>query len=449
MSILKAKAPRSREKRLDTMNAWQGSATAVAAELAGEATVQRIRTFSQSSQDDLLYALQLLAGIRNSVTVVHAPRGCAAAGLYFQAREPSGRLIVTNLDERDTIMGADLKLRRAVTALHHRYHPEVVFIVSSPVVAINNDDIQSVVEELHEELELAIVPVYVTGFASRNAVTGYDATLHALLKYLGGPRKAREANNRINLLAVAEHRPDLNEAVRLLSALGVELNVLPDGAGADTFRAATSARCSVPLDQDTEDYLGATGRWLAAVGAALGLEEEARLLHEQESAAARGELAGFSLQGVRVYLGLATATAFGVLELVQEFGGEVVGITVSHLDQLHRKRLEELSARHPDLQIHVADGQPFEEVSILKRLTPDLYLGDSAHLGQLGRLGGAVVSLEDAPILGYRGLVSLAGRISLALRNPSFGAALARTSPPYHDAWYRRSPNWHIKQEVK
>ena len=97
----------------------------------------------------------------------------------------------------------------------------------------------------------------------------------------------------------------------------------------------------------------------------------------------------------------------------------------------------------------MADGQPFEEVSILKRLSPDLYLGDSAHLGQLGRLGGAVVSLEDAPILGYRGLVSLAGRISLALRNPSFGAALARTSPPYHDAWYRRSPNWHIKQEVK
>jgi len=470
MSILKAKAPRSREKRLDTMNAWQGSATAVAAELAGEATVQRIRTFSQSSQDDLLYALQLLAGIRNSVTVVHAPRGCAAAGLYFQAREPSGRLIVTNLDERDTIMGADLKLRRAVTALHHRYHPEVVFIVSSPVVAINNDDIQSVVEELHEELELAIVPVYVTGFASRNAVTGYDATLHALLKYLGGPRKAREANNRVNLLAVAEHRPDLSEAVRLLSALGVELNVLPDGAGAGTFRDATSACFSIPLDQDTEDYLGvslrdeyevpyieaprpvglgATGRWLAAVGAALGLEEKARFLHEQESIAARVELAGFSLQGVRVYLGLATATAFGVLELVQEFGGEVVGITVSHLDQLHRRRLEELSVRHPDLQIHVADGQPFEEVSILKRLTPDLYLGDSAHLGQLGRLGGAVVSLEDAPILGYRGLVSLAGRISLALRNPSFGAALARTSPPYHDAWYRRSPNWHIKQEVK
>ena len=470
MSILKAKAPRSREKRLDTMNAWQGGAAAVAAELSGENRVQRIRTFSQSSQDDLLYALQLLAGIRNSVTVVHAPRGCAAAGLYYQTNGTGARLVVTNLDERDTIMGADLKLRKAVTALHHRYHPEVVFIVSSPVVAINNDDIQSVVEELHEELELAIVPVYVTGFASRNAVTGYDATLHALLKYLGGPRRSREPSTRVNLLSVAEHRADLGEATRLLSALGVELNVLPDGASAETFREATSARLSIPLDQDTEDYLGvslrdehgvpyieaqrpigleATGLWLASVGAALGLEQRARELHERESAAAWGELGGFSLQGVRVYLGLGTATAFGALKLVHELGGEVVGITVSHLDQLHLKRLQELAESYPDLQIHVADGQPFEELSILKRLAPELYLGDSAHLGQIGRLGLAVVSLEDAPILGYRGLTSLVQRIFWALHNRSFGHFLSRISTPYQDAWYRRSPNWHIKQEVK
>lgn len=470
MSILKAKAPRTREKRLAAMNAWQGRAAAVAVELSAERAVQRIRTFSQSCPDDLLYALQLLGGIRDSVTVVHAPRGCAAAGLRHRPDSGSGRLIVTNLDERDTIMGADLKLRKAVVALHHRYHPEVIFIVSSPVVAINNDDIQSVVEELHEELEVAIVPVYVSGFASRNAVTGYDATLHALLKYLGGPRKDREIGGRVNLLSVAEHPADLREAQRLLAEFGADLNVLPDGALATAFREATSARLSIPLDQDSEDYLGqtlrdeygvpyveaprpiglgATGRWLAEVGSALDLELEAQALHERESALARQALDGFSLEGVRVYLALSTATAFGVLELVRELGGEVAGITVSHLDQLHGKRLEELSRRYPDLQIHVADGQPFEELSLLKRLSPDLYLGDAPHLGQVGRLGLPVVSLEETPVLGYGGVVSLARRISLALRNRSFGASLGRTSTPYQDAWYRRSPNWHIKQEVK
>lgn len=165
--------------------------------------------------------------------------------------------------------------------------------------------------------------------------------------------------------------------------------------------------------------------------------------------AAKGELGDFSLQGVRVYLSLKTATAFGVLDFVRELGGEVVGMTVSHLDQLHRTRLEGLCGRHPGLQIHVAEGQPFEEVSIVKRLAPDLYLGDSAHLGQVGRLGIPVLSLEDIPILGYSGVIQLVRRIELALGNRSFGASLSRVPLPYQDGWFRRSPNRHIKREVK
>ena len=52
--------------------------------------------------------------------------GCAAAQLQqLQVRASreagGGRWLVTNLDQRDTIMGADAKLRAAVAAVHHRY----------------------------------------------------------------------------------------------------------------------------------------------------------------------------------------------------------------------------------------------------------------------------------------------------------------------------------------
>jgi nitrogenase molybdenum-iron protein alpha/beta subunit len=470
MSLLKAKSPRIREKRLDTLNAWLGDTAAAIAEFSGEDTVQRIRTFSQGAQDDLLYVLRLLAGIRNSVTIIHAPRGCAAAGLYHQVTSGRGHWIVSNLDQRDTIMGADRKLRKAVTAAHRQYRPEVIFIVASPVAAINNDDIQAVVEELHEELELPVVPVYVTGFASRNAVTGYDIALHSILKHSGGDRGVHQRSSKVNLLSVVEHPADRFEAERLLSSLGVDLNILPDGASSKTFRLATEARLSLSLDQDSENYLGvilrdeyrvpyieqprpvgveATGRWLVAAGRALGIEDAARVLHEQESARVRRELGDFSLEGVRVYLALSPATAFAVADLVGEFGGEVAGITVSHLDKLHTARLEDLSRRSPALQLHVADGQPFEELNILRRIAPDIYLGDAAHLGQVGRLGIPVVSLENTPVLGYNGVTGLARSLSLALRNRSFGAALAGIPTSYKGAWYRRSPNWHIKKEVR
>jgi len=470
MSPLRAKAPRSREKRLDTLGAWLGPVSAAAAEFAGGDVVQRIRTFAQGSHDDLLYALRILANIKDSVTIIHGPRGCAAAGLYHTAAGSNTRWVVTGLDERDTIMGADGKLRRAVTALHHRYHPAVVFIVGNPVVAINNDDIQSVVEELYEELDLPIVPVYVTGFSSQNAVSGYDTALHALLKYLSGGSSPAEKGQTVNLLSVAEHPLDRAEAQGLLQQLGLVLNVLPDNSTIDAFRSAAAARASIPLCPDAPEYLGTilqekygvplidaprpvgiagTGRWLDAIGVALGVSKAAAELQQLKADETRAALGGFSLEGVRVYVSLASANAFSVIDLVEELGGELAGVTVTHLDRLHTRQLEQLAARNPALQLHVSDGQAFEELSILRKLSPDLYLGDATHIGQVARLGIPVVSLEAIGVIGYSGVARLVRRVRAALGNRSFGDSLAGAQLPYHEAWYRRSHNWHIKQEVK
>jgi nitrogenase molybdenum-iron protein alpha/beta subunit len=470
MTLLKSRTPRAREKRIDTLNAWLGSAESTLDQFTAKEPEQRIRTFAQSAQDDLICALRLLGGVRNSVTIVHAPRGCAAASLWRHLQTGGGRWVVTNLDQRDTIMGADRKLRQAVTSSYRRYQPEVLFIVAGPVAAINNDDIQAVVDELREELGVPIVPVFTSGFASRSAVSGYDIALHAIMKHLVGSGGATLRNEAVNLLSVAEGVADRLEAVRLLASLGIELNVLPDAAGVENFRRAAGARLSVSLDQDSANYLGivleeeydvptidqprpvglrATGRWLLAAGEALGVESVARALHERESERVRQALVDFSLEGRRVYLSLVPSTAFAVAELVEEFGGELAGLTVSHLGRLQTSQLELLSSRHPALQIHVADGQPFEELNIVRRIAPDLYIGDGAHLGQLSRLGIPVVSLENTPFLGYEGVLSVARRISAALRNRAFVEALAVTGTPYREEWLKRSPNWHIKKEVK
>lgn len=470
MSPLRSKAPRSREKRLDTLGAWLGPVSVAAEEFAAREVFQRIRTFAQSSQDDLLYALRILTGIKESVTIIHGPRGCAAAGLYHIATGSNTRWIVTNLDERDTIMGADRKLRKAVTVLHQRYHPKVIFIVGNPVVAINNDDIQSVVEELQEELELLIVPIYVTGFSSQNAVSGYDTALHALLKYLSGNNHHAEKSAAVNLLSVAEHPLDRKEAVDLLAGLGIELNVLPDNSTVDAFRSAPAARASIPICPDAPEYLGnilqekygvpfidaprpvgieGTGRWLKSIGTALDIQEAAGELHKRKAEETGRLLGDFSLRGTRVYISLSSANAFSLVTLVEELGGTVAGVTVTHLDRLHVRHLNELADRNPSLQIHVSDGQEFEEISILRKLSPDLYLGDSAHISQAARLGIPTVSLETLGIVGYSGVLRLAGRIKAAVANRSFGASLTGTIPPYRNSWYSRSNNWHIKQEVK
>ena len=475
MSILNNRVPLSREKRLSTVSAYAGQSAPLLLEFSGQEVDQRIRTFSQSAPDDLLYVLELLAGIRSAVTIVHGPRGCAASQLHHlqarASREPDGgRWLVTNLDQRDTIMGADAKLRAAVAAVHYRYRPQVVFIVATPAVAINNDDIQSVVDELSEELGTHIVPIFASGFTSKAAVYGYDLALHGLVKYLAGDFDG-EREEHVNLLATVESVPERAEAERLLAALGLTVQTLPAGAGIEAFARAARARLSIPLHFDNGNYLGealqavakvplltvprpvgllGTRQWLQAIGAAVGKEAEAHALHVQEAALLARQLQDAPLRGVRVYLSSDPGSAPGLLELIRELGGEVAGLSVTHLDRLHLAGLEKFLSGAPALPIHVGHGQGFEEVNLLQRIKPDLYIGASGQIAQVAQAGIPSVFLPRVPVIGYNGVAAFAQQAVQALHNRSFVQVLANAgSTPYRDTWYQRSAGWHIKQEVK
>ena len=475
MSILRNRVPLSREKRLSTVSAYAGQLAPLLQEFNGQEVEQRIRTFSQSAPDDLLYVLELLAGIRSAVTIIHGPRGCAASQLqHLQAGvrrdADGGRWLVTNLDQRDTIMGADAKLRAAVAAVHHRYRPGVVFIVATPAVAINNDDIQSVVDELSEELGTRIIPIFASGFTSKAAVYGYDLALHGLVKYLAGDFDG-EREEHVNLLATVESASERAEAERLLVALGLSVQTLPAGAGIEAFARAARARLSIPLHFDNGNYLGealqdvakvpllaatrpvgllGTRQWLQAVGAAVGKEAEAHDLHVREAATLARLLQEAPLQGVRVYLSTDPGSAPGLLELIRELGGEIAGLSVTHLDRLHLAGLEKFLSGAPALPIHVGHGQGFEELNLLQRVKPDLYIGASGQIAQVAQLGIPSVFLARVSVIGYSGVAAFAGQAVKALRNRAFVQQLAHAGDtPYSEAWYQRSAGWHIKQEVK
>ncbi|KAF0219093.1 MAG: nitrogenase molybdenum-iron protein alpha and beta [Geobacteraceae bacterium] len=473
MSLLKGKASKTREKRLNTLSAYMGDIHPLVEGFRKETVSQRIRTFSQSTFDEVIYVLRLLNRIADAVTIIHSPRGCAAAQLYLHATEregEDGRWAVTNLNERDTIMGSDAKLRETVVSLYRRYRPRLIFIVATPAVAINNDDIQSVVEELREELDVRIVPVYSDGFKSKNAVTGYDVALHALVKYLI-VKEQKVRGNYVNLLSVTENASDLETVEGLLKELGLRANILPNRAAPENFVKAAQAKQSISINPDYSDYLGkalesdygvpfvqpplpiginGTYRWLSAIGEATGLKDAVDDLHARESGAVLRLREKAALQGVRVYVNLPAATALGVAAMVEELGGEVAGVTIEHVDSLHEGELAALLARKPGLQIHVAQGQPFEEANILQRTRPDLYVGGLGQQVVAAKLGIPAVSINNTGILGYRGVARFVHLAVKALKNRAFILNLAKNSGlPYADGWRQKSPYWYIKQEVK
>jgi nitrogenase molybdenum-iron protein alpha/beta subunit len=188
---------------------------------------------------------------------------------------------------------------------------------------------------------------------------------------------------------------------------------------------------------------------LEAVGAATGREVAAREFHGREVVILTPLLEKAPLRGVRVYLSLDPATALAVLDLVRELGGDIAGVSVDHLDRLHLTGLKSLVERVPALQIHVGHGQGFEELNLLQRLKPDLYIGAGDPIVQVARQGIPAVSLAGESVVGYRGMACFARKAVNALRNKHYIAGLADGGHPYAAAWFPRSPDWHIKQEVR
>jgi len=467
MSLTRQKLSPLREKRIGAVSAWSGSLDAFVREAATGEIEQRIRTYAQDTPNDVEYALELLRTLDVAI-VVHGPAGCAA-GLQ---RSVGGRLpwLVTNLNERDSIMGSDVKLRKAIQEAHKAYGAKAIAVVTTPVVAINNDDVDSVTEELKDELSIPVVAVYVDGFRSKVGSSGLDAVIHALVKHLLPVRRRGEGAH-VNLLSVSENRSDVDHLRGLLTEIGIESVLFPRFADVQDAAQVVAAKLSVAIDPDAADYAGkvlegnygipflrtpapvgvqATAKWLGILGKELGLESKVDALVGRESLRLSKLVQGASVSGSKVFLNLPASQVFAFRALAKELGLEVVGIKTPWIAAHHAALAVEAVQETPELPILAGDGQPFEEVNLLGRIRPDLYITSGAPAIHVLRLGIPVLDLSDLPLLGFAGMEQVVRGIERTLSNTALSRFLAEgADEPYDPSWLKKSVHWYIKQEVK
>jgi|GEM_PF-5144696 len=444
-----------REKRLNGIGAWLGSSSPILAEFASGDAAQRVRTFSETAPDDVTAALSFLGAIEGAAIVVHAPRGCAAAAL---AQQGAAAFAVTGLDQRDTIIGSGEALARTIRSLVERHRPWVVFVIGGPVVAINSDDIRSVAAELTETLGIPVLQVQTDGFRSRIAATGYDAATKVALALASAPF-ALGREDVVNVIALDARVGD--GIATLLEPLGLRANLLPGGANAASFELAGKALLSVPFDGDAGTAfaqglaesagvpllllpppigLSATRAWSEAVAAATGRSARLQADHTEAERV---------LEGARVHVALSPALAFAAAGLVEELGGAISALTIDYLDKAHLPAAKAFADRWPEATLHVAAGQPFEIANLLSKTNPDLFIGPPALAAVASKAGIAAFGVAPHRLIGAGGAEWLANKARNALANRAFAARLAGSRSSYASGWYRRSADWHIKQEVR
>jgi nitrogenase molybdenum-iron protein alpha chain len=317
--------------------------------------------------------------------------------------------------------------------------------------------------------------------------SGYDSAYHAVIRNLVEPIReydqvfpdeGREAlkqyqiSRTVNIFNVGSNSAAYEQELsRLVAALGLIPRVLPLHASLDELARISEAALNVSVCATHDDYLlghlkerygipyiidtlpigtRSVGRWLREIARVFGLEEEADRLIALEEAQLEKALAPIraQLSGKSIYVGggelriITTADFFA-----HDLGMKLLGVKAHHIDGFVVELLEDLL--DPNLRIQVAAGQAAEELAILSKLRPDIYVGHSGANGWTTRLGIPSIPLfgQTLNYLGYSGAFELARKASRALVNTNFSRVVSENiSLPLSSAWFDSDVAENIKE---
>lgn len=468
--------PPIREERLGSIIAYGGGAKELLGATKAKCLRQAERSFSQTTFCQQWLALFTLQAVRDSVSIVHGPVGCAASipcvnifnrlGQILRGQFPphNNPWFSTNLSQEETIHGGETNLKEAIVAAEQRYSPQAIFVFTSCVSGIIGDDIDRIISQIQPQIRGALVPVHCEGFRSKVWATGYDSAFYALLKYLVEPPRQRRNGliNVINPLSVGR----VDEIERLFSFLGIKANFIPSFSTVEQLRHCSEASASISICPTYSEYLSRgleerfgipyvesvmpiglenTARWLRELAVIVGKEKEAETLIHEELNQVEPQVRDLrdKLAGKRVYISGGQSRAVAIPLLAADLGLQLIGITSYHHDQVGLEGLQCLTGRYQDFPVHIANVQPFEQSNLLNRLQPDIFVG---HLGisvWAAKQGFPTSTILDylSLYVGFRGLVSFGQKLLKALSNTTFSRKLSNhVQLPYRANWYEKEP---------
>ena len=476
----------TRENRIGSITGYIGSLKDLATQSECGTLKGCSRCFSQSSSCLSGCALGQLSAIRDVAIIHHGPAGCSAvaAGTYGLDKVMAKKRGVTNdtvyigtdMNENDTIFGSTEQLRKIILEVNKRYSPKAIFVASSCATGIIGEDIDSIVDEIKEEVDVPIVAVHCEGFKSRIWATGFDIADHAVLQSIVKPKREDIQTNKINFKNFYESaRPEIiemfkefdleptflycNSTVEELSHISEALaTTCICGTLGNYLGNALEEKYGVPYVRSI-NQCGIVGfeTWLREIGKVTGRSDKIEKYIEEQRKIYIPKLEEVKkeLKGLRAVIGMGPGYTFEVSRVLNELGIEVVWALAWHYDKKYENgdvppSMKYLLDNEIDFEASVADQQNYEVMNILNKYQPDLYL--SRHPGStvwaIKNGTPAVYVADEYMIFGYKHTLDFAYSILDSIKNRSFEKNLAkRTKLPYTDWWYKQNVGKFLVQD--
>lgn len=468
---------KNRELRPHTYTGGAGTSQDMQKKFKAGCMKNEERTFEEALQCQQQNSLSCLISMEDAAFVIHSPLGCAGCvatvndgykvGQFHAGAKvlKNARYVVTNLDQKDVILGGERKLRNGIEEVYNRYHPKMIFIFTSCASGIIGEDIDAVAESMQPDYDAVIVPIHCEGFKSRIMSTGFDAVFNALSEYVLKDEHPVKDPHLLNVFASTYIGvPDQREIARMLAAIDLVPNYIPFYSNYEKIKKIPTAVASVSLchvfadgfmqwlDEKynipyslTEMPLGSknTEEWFLDVARLVGREEQAKTFLKSEKERVEPEIERMkkTLAGKKAFICAGSSRSTAAARLIQDFDMQLVAIQTPHYDEVVAPKIGKLIEEYgEDFVIDISSLQPFEQANLINRLKPDLFIGLSNWAIKQGIPTTHVLDSKHVT-MGYQGLLFLGQRMEDALLNSGLNKKLAEHRPlRYKESWYEENP---------
>lgn len=194
----------------------------------------------------LLGAMLTVKEIEDSVMLVVGPDEC---GLYTKMATSTGgmkpkgcEIFSVVLEQHDVTFGCQEKLDEAIEELMEEYTPKAVYLVTTCVVEVIGDDIESMAEGYSDRYGLPFIVVHAENFKTDDHLPGIEHTLDVSLEIM----QKQEQEDCVNVLGLRLGDFEKTEVFRVLTKVGTKTHMnLPGKTTVDMIRTAPKAKCNI------------------------------------------------------------------------------------------------------------------------------------------------------------------------------------------------------------
>ncbi|MDR2211304.1 MAG: hydrogenase [Spirochaetaceae bacterium] len=208
-----------------------------------------------------LAAQQTVLAIPRALPIVHSGPGCVGktfgftsygAGFQGEGYGGGGTVSCTNTNEQDVVFGGEEKLSRFIEGAFKVLKGDLFVVLSGCTSGIVGDDVVQVASTFARRGR-PIVGVETSGFRGNNYL-GHELVVKGIIQDFVGDPELRVKKGLVNVFSVVPcqnpfWRSDLEEIKRILTAIGLEVNILfgNESGGVEEWKTIPHAQFNLVL----------------------------------------------------------------------------------------------------------------------------------------------------------------------------------------------------------